>query len=59
MVCTWVIPMDLAPSVCPRSMERIPPLTVSAIYAPVLMERMKYAAPHMDISMPNSGRSPK
>ena len=31
MVCTWFMPMALAPSVWPGSMEMIPPRTLSAI----------------------------
>ena len=31
MVCTWVMPMALAPSVWPGSMEMMPPRTDSAI----------------------------
>ena len=38
MVCTCVMPMAFAPSVCPRSTERMPPRTDSAMYAPVLMD---------------------
>ena len=39
--------------VCPGSTERIPPRTVSAIYAPVLMETIRMAANHMDILILN------
>ena len=31
MVCAWVMPMDIAPSNWPRSMEMMPPRTISAI----------------------------
>ena len=31
MVCQWVIPMAMAPSVWPGSMETMPPRTVSAM----------------------------
>ena len=31
MVCTWVMPMALAPSVWPGSMEMMPPRTLSAM----------------------------
>ena len=31
MVCTWVMPMALAPSVWPGSMDRMPPRTDSAM----------------------------
>ena len=44
MVCTWVMPMALAPSVWPGSIEIIPPRTLSAMYAPVFMETMMKAA---------------
>ena len=41
MVCACVIPMDMAPSNWPRSMEMMPPRTISAMYAPVLMDTMR------------------
>ena len=41
------MPMALAPSVCPGSMEMMPPRTLSAMYAPVFMETMSIAAAHM------------
>ena len=44
MVWKWFMPMALAPSVWPGSMEIMPPLTLSAMYAPVLMETMSIAA---------------
>ena len=44
MVWKWVMPMALAPSVWPGSMEMMPPRTDSAMYAPVLMATIKSAA---------------
>ena len=42
----------------PSSIERIPPLTVSAIYAPVLMETIRMAAkPHGHIDLEQIGTS--
>ena len=44
IVCQCVMPMERAASVCPRSMEMMPPRTISAMYAPVLMEMISMAA---------------
>ena len=44
MVCTCVMPMALAPSVCPGSTDSTPPRTVSAMYAPVLIDTITSAA---------------
>ena len=41
------MPMALAPSVWPGSIEMMPPRTLSAMYAPVFMETMSIAAAHM------------
>ena len=47
MVWKWFMPMLLAPSVWPGSMEMMPPRTLSAIYAPVLMETIRMDAAQM------------
>ena len=44
MVWKWFMPMLFAPSVWPGSMEIMPPRTLSAMYAPVLMDTMMMAA---------------
>ena len=41
MVCEWVMPMLIAPSNCPLSMEMMPPRTISAMYAPVFIETIR------------------
>ena len=58
MVWKCVMPMAFAPSVWPGSMETMPPRTVSAMYAPVLMDTMKKPACHMPILMPNTCKRP-
>ena len=58
IVCQWFMPMAFAPSVWPGSMETMPPRTVSAMYAPVLMDTMKKPACHMPILMPNTCKRP-
>ena len=42
----------------PGSMDTIPPRTVSAIYAPVLMDTMKKPACHIPILMPKTCKRP-
>ena len=41
MVCPCDIPMLIAPSNWPRSIEMMPPRTISAIYAPVLIDTIR------------------
>ena len=40
------MPMALAPSLWPRSMDRMPPRTDSAMYAPVLMDTTRIDTDH-------------
>ncbi len=51
MVCTCVMPMDLATSVWPESTDMMPPRTDYAMYAPVLMETPTMAATQIDVNL--------
>ena len=51
-VLTFPIPSAKAASVCPLSTERIPPLTISQIYAVVLIVSAIIPAANLEISVP-------
>ena len=58
MVCPWVIPIECAASNCPLSIDRMPPRTISAMYAPVLIDTIAKPARRYGIRTPKAWAVP-